>query len=183
MLRMKPLSSPLRDAAEKDAGSAHLYSAEQVEQSIIFAVHAGDFLARIDHAAGELAFIDEPFNLEDGSGGPVREDAVQCSASPMVCSHLSMIATTLHNTLHVLEPPSEPSACEQYERVTTLVAATEAERDGGGCMLKAHLDTLAELNTDSLVQLQVKQLEKEKKERVLCGFRAWDMWLRSVVQL
>ncbi|VDB94877.1 unnamed protein product [Peniophora sp. CBMAI 1063] len=235
--------APLRDAAEKGAGSAHLYSAEQVEQFIMAAAHAGDLAVRIDHAEGELAFMDEPFlNLEDGSGGTVREDAVQPSASSIVRSRLSTIATTLHNTLQILTPPVLPSPAEQQERLATLVAAAEAERKALSLRraivakrrelvtelsakkekeeamrraertrveaeeerkkqieaarkrdieraraqiqsqreeearqlakslkergtLKADIDTLTDLNTDSLMQLQVQQLEKDKKER------------------
>jgi translation initiation factor 3 subunit A len=152
---------PLRDAAAEGAGNAHLYEEEQMEAFIMTAARTGDLNIRVDHALGELTFIDEPFSgLEDQPiASSSRENSVQPSVSTLVRTRLSTIATTLHNTLQVLDPPPVLTAEEQQERVATLVAAAQVERSA----LQLRLAIVAR-RRELLSELSVRK-EKEEASR------------------
>ncbi|TFY78375.1 hypothetical protein EWM64_g5638 [Hericium alpestre] len=128
------LLEPLRDVATDRS----IYSEEQVEAYIIGYAHAGELGVRVDHTAGSLTFVDDAFTT---TVSPEDTTAIQASASTTVRTRLSAVATTLHNSLSVLEPPLARTQEEQQAQIATLVAAAKCPRAGvrkGGGGARGH---------------------------------------------
>ncbi|TFK83250.1 hypothetical protein K466DRAFT_555389 [Polyporus arcularius HHB13444] len=122
------LAAPLRDVAVEGSGS---YDDEQIEAYVMGCARRGELNVRVDHAAGSITFVDSPFAaVEDPSSSTTMANigSVQLSTSEFVRTRLSTVATTLHNSLTALYPPTQPSEEEQQAKFAALVAAAQAER-------------------------------------------------------
>ncbi|KAI0704450.1 hypothetical protein C8T65DRAFT_654078 [Cerioporus squamosus] len=123
------LAAPLRDVLNR--GAAGSYDDEQIEAYVMGCARRGELNVRVDHAAGSITFADSPFAaVEDPSSSTTMANigAVQPSTSEFVRTRLSNLASTLHNSLTALYPPTQPSQEEQQAKFTALVAAAQAER-------------------------------------------------------
>ncbi|KAL0066270.1 eukaryotic translation initiation factor 3 subunit A [Marasmius tenuissimus] len=133
------LVKPLREAKVEGA-----YDDEQIEAYLMGCARRGELNIRVDHLEGCIVFLDEPFATTSGddsaraststaSTSAVRDSsAVQPNLSELVRTRLGDVALCLHNSIQVLDAPARASQTateeEQKEKLTSLVAAVEAER-------------------------------------------------------
>ena len=107
------------------------FTSSQVEAFLMNCARNGDLRVRVDHASGSVTFIDEPFASSSGSAPSSAhlEKLVQPSAHELVRTRLSTVATCLHTSLNLINPPSVDESQEAaQEKFATLVAAATAER-------------------------------------------------------
>lgn len=90
----------------------------------------GELSIRVDHAAGSITFVDGTFSIveDPSSSSMANANAIQPSTSEVVRTRLSSLATCLHNALATLYSPTPLSEEGQQARLSTLVAAAQAER-------------------------------------------------------
>ncbi|KAA1473327.1 hypothetical protein DENSPDRAFT_872737 [Dentipellis sp. KUC8613] len=170
MTNLLELLQPLRDAAADGAGDATIYGEEQIEAYIMGYAHAGDLNVRVDHAEGSIAFVDDAFGVNDdvASTSAAHESAVQASASTVISSRLSGIATTLHHALAVLEPAPLPAPEEQQAQFAALVAAAQAERKAlqlRRAIVARRRELLSELSVRKEKEEASRRAELHRRER------------------
>ncbi|KAI0073341.1 hypothetical protein K474DRAFT_1666713 [Panus rudis PR-1116 ss-1] len=121
------LVAPLKETGIEGSSA---FRDEQIEAYIMGCARRRELHIRVDHAAGNITFVDDAFAaIEDPSSSTMANvGAIQPSSSDLVRTRLSTIATSLHNSLATLYPPTQLSAEEQQEKFAALVAAAEAER-------------------------------------------------------
>lgn len=125
------LVQPLKFKIEGEEKSA--FNPEEIEAYIMGCARRGELDIRVDHKAGSIAFVDDAFGVADeppvASSSRARETTIQPSLAETVHTRLSRIATSLHNTIQILdgEPLPLPQE-EQKAKFKELVAAVEAER-------------------------------------------------------
>lgn len=124
--QLRSLVNPLQGTFEGAYGPA------QFEAFLMGCARRGDVRVRIDHASGSLTFVDEAFgNSAAGPSQPTAgalDKSIQPSATDLVRTRLSSIATCLHTALSVIEPPAETAEAQSKEAFAALVAAANAER-------------------------------------------------------
>lgn len=108
----------------------------QFESYLMGCARKGDVRVRIDHASGSLTFVDEAFG--GGAAGPssqpstavLDKQVVQLSATDLVRTRLSSVASCLHTALGAIETPAAAADAEAQRKETfaALVAAANAER-------------------------------------------------------
>ena len=134
------LVKPLREAKVEGA-----YDDEQIEAYLMGCARRGELNIRVDHLEGCIVFLDEPFTtttVDDSSRASTStastsaaardSSAPQPNLSELVRTRLGDVALCLHNSIQVLDAPAKasraPTEEEQKEKLTSLVAAVEAER-------------------------------------------------------
>lgn len=176
--KLLALLQPLRDAATDGAGDATVYQEERVEAYIMGCARVGELNVRIDHAAGSLEFVDDAFAYEDApSTSAAHEKAIQASASTLVRTRLSTIATSLHNSLAILDPALQLTPEEQQERVQALVAAAQTERKAlqlRRALVARRRELLSELSVRKEKEEASRRAEISRREREEEGRRALE---------
>lgn len=108
------------------------YTSAQFEAFLMGCARRGDVRIRIDHASSSLTFVDEAFGgVAAGPSQPSPssvDKVIQPSASELVRSRLSSVASCLHTALNVIEPVQVSAADQSKEKFAALVAAANAER-------------------------------------------------------
>lgn len=124
--RLLELVAPLRESVEGPS----VFDEEQIEAYVMGCARRGELSIRVDHAAGSITFVDGTFSIveDPSSSSMANANAIQPSTSEVVRTRLSSLATCLHNALATLYPPTPLSEEEQQARLSTLVAAAQAER-------------------------------------------------------
>jgi len=173
------LLQPLRDAAAEDAGDTTIYDEEQVEAYIMRCARVGELNVRVDHAAGSITFGDEAFaNCDDTpSASTAHENDVQASATTLIRTRLSAIATVLHDSLTVIEPAPILTTEEQQTRVAALVTAAQVEREA----LQLRLAVVAR-RRELLSELSARKEKEEASRRAEAARREKEEEDRKVVE-
>lgn len=120
--------SPLKNTGLEGADT---FDDEQVEAYIMRCARRGELNIRVDHAAGSITFVDNAFSaVEDPSSSTMAASvsAVQPSTAESVRTSLNNLATSLHNSLLTLYPPTQLTEEEQKTKFDELVTAAAAER-------------------------------------------------------
>jgi translation initiation factor 3 subunit A len=127
--KLLELATPLREITPETASA---FDDARVEAYVMGCARRGELNIRVDHAAGSIVFVDAAFGDPDSASQPGpsnrRDEQIQPSAAELVRTRLSRIATALHTTLQKVEPAPVISEEVQAEKLTALVAATNAER-------------------------------------------------------
>lgn len=140
--------------------------------------HRGELNIRVDHKAGSIAFVDDAFAVADeapiASSSKARETTIQPSLAETVHTRLSKIATSLHNTIQILDGELVPlPEEEQKAKFRELVAAVEAERKAlqvKRALVARRRELLSELTVrkekeESSRRAEISRREKEEEVR------------------
>ena len=123
------LLQPLKESGIPDVCT---YNAENVEAYIMGCARRGELSVHLDHSAGSITFIDDPFVSTDdpsSSSSRMHEIPIQPSTADLVRTRLSSLALCLHNSLSAIRPERQKlSVEEQQTNFAQLAAATNAER-------------------------------------------------------
>ncbi|KAF5350149.1 hypothetical protein D9756_009177 [Leucocoprinus leucothites] len=187
------LVQPLKFKATEAEEEKSVFNAEEIEAYIMGCARRGELNIKVDHKDGSVTFIDDAFAVSGEEYQPpiasssrtqLRETTIQPSLAETVHTRLSKIATSLHNTIVLLDGAGPSTAPSQEDQLKSLLAQVEAERkalqiesvrideakkyaqtlvDKG--ILKANeVDKLDNYDTENLIGMQVAQLEKEKTQ-------------------
>ncbi|PPQ71387.1 hypothetical protein CVT24_012218 [Panaeolus cyanescens] len=162
----------------KEAGLEGSFDEAQVEAYIMGCARRGELAVKIDHKAGSITFVDDPFasTTDQPVASSSKEATVQPSTSDLVRTRLSKIAVCLHNSLDVIEEkPAAPTAEEKAAHFKTLVTAVEAERKAlqlRRALVARRRELLSELTVrkekeDSSRRAENSRREKEEEARRL----------------
>jgi len=123
------LLQPLKESGIPDVCT---YDAENVEAYIMGCARRGELSVHVDHSAGTITFIDDPFVSTDdlsSSTSRIHEIPIQPSTADLVRTRLSSLAVCLHNSLSAIRPERETlSQEEQQANFSQLAAAANTER-------------------------------------------------------
>ncbi|KAJ6472697.1 translation initiation factor eIF3a [Mycena vitilis] len=190
------LVAPLRDvptegaSADADATKG-VFDPEQVESYIMGCARRGELSVRVDHAAGCIAFVDDPFvdaldeapipasgkdaAAKGGEREREREASVQPSVAELVRTRLGSVARCLHNAVEVISPVDEDAEDEatQSTRFAALAAAVQKERKAlqlRRALVARRRELLSELHVrkekeDAVRRAEVQRREKEEDAR------------------
>lgn len=124
------LLQPLKESGIPDVCT---YDAENVEAYIMGCARRGELNVHVDHSAGTITFIDDPFISTDdpsSSASRMHETPIQPSTADLVRTRLSSLALCLHNSLSAIRPEHEKLSEEQQKaKFSQLAAAVNAERE------------------------------------------------------
>lgn len=158
------LVAPLNDAGlqsmsvDADKESVGIWDKERIEAFVMSAARRGEILVRVDHAQGTLTFSDDIFVTTAPAD-------LQPSPGTLVVSRVNSLATTLHNTLQTLHPPTQPS---QDDKLQVLVAAAEAERKAiqvRRSIVARRRELLSELSVRKEKEEASRKAEQTRRER------------------
>ena len=152
----------------KNASISSSFDEEQVEAYIMGCARRGELNVRVDHKAGSLTFIDDPFASPElpqasTSTAAPREVSVQPSTSDLVRTRLSKVASSLHKALETIDGDGKRGVLTPEEQATqfkTLSASVEVERKA-----LLHRRALIARRRELLSELNVKK-EKEETTRL-----------------
>jgi translation initiation factor 3 subunit A len=168
----------------KAAGLEGAFDEVQVEAYVMGCARRGELNIRVDHSAGTITFLDDPFvSVEDpapsaGSSGTVKEAEIQSSTVELVRTRLSKLAVCLHNSLVNLERSDSylddaESPDQQQEKFKALVAAAHAERKAlqlRRALVARRRELLSELSVrkekeETSRKAEISRREKEEEGR------------------
>ena len=169
----------------KNAGLEGSFDEEQVEAYIMGCARRGELNVRVDHMAGSITFVDDPFVPNDdalpstspsssSSSSVAREVSIQPSTADLVRTRLSRVAVCLRDSLNAIEEkPSGPTAEEQATTFKNLVIAVESERKAlqlRRALVARRRELLSELSVrkekeESSRRAELSRREKEEDER------------------
>lgn len=161
----------------KDAGLEGSFDEEQIEAYIMGCARRGELDVRVDHKDGSITFVDDPFvsNEDQASTSGTssfsipKEASIQPSAADLVRTRLSKVATSLHNSLRVIEPqPPTPTQDEQAAKFKTLVSAVESERKAlqlRRALVARRRELLSELSVRKEKEESSKRAEHSRREK------------------
>ncbi|KAJ7655831.1 translation initiation factor eIF3a [Mycena polygramma] len=180
------LVAPLRseNGDDKEKG---VFDPEQVESYIMGCARRGELSVRVDHAAGCIAFVDDPFvDALDEAPIPAsgkdataqvkeREASVQPSVAELVRTRLGSVARCLHNAVEVIAPEGDDKEDDdtQQTRFAALAAAVQKERKAlhlRRALVARRRELLSELHVrkekeDALRRAESARREKEEDAR------------------
>jgi translation initiation factor 3 subunit A len=170
----------------KAAGLEGAYDEVQVEAYVMGCVRRGELNIRVDHSAGTITFLDDPFvGVEDsspsaGSSSTIKEVEIQSSTVELVRTRLSKLAVCLHNSLVTLERSDAhvddaESPDQQQEKFKTLVAAANAERKAlqlRRALVARRRELLSELSVRKEKEETSRKAEISRREKEEEGRRA-----------
>ncbi|OCH86931.1 hypothetical protein OBBRIDRAFT_890151 [Obba rivulosa] len=166
------LVAPMRTT---EIEGAVAYDDEQIEAYVMGCARRGELNVRVDHAVGNLTFVESPFAIEDPSSSTSMAsiNGVQPSTTEFVRTRLSSLATCLHNSLTTLYPPKAPTEEEQQAKFAALVAAAQAERKAlqlRRAIVARRRELLSELSVrkekeEASRRAEISRREKEEEAR------------------
>ncbi|KAF9440497.1 hypothetical protein P691DRAFT_767682 [Macrolepiota fuliginosa MF-IS2] len=172
------LVQPLKFKSEGEDQEKSVFNAEEIEAYIMGCARRGELNIRVDHKAGSIAFVDDAYALGDktpvASSSKVRETTIQPSLAETVHTRLRNIATSLHNTVQILDGQSDTlTEEEQNAKFKELVAAVEAERKAlqiKRALVARRRELLSELSVrkekeESSRRAEISRREKEEEAK------------------
>lgn len=145
----------------------------------------GELNIKVDHKDGSISFVDDAFAIssEDpyrlsptasSSKTQLREKTIQPSLAETVHTRLSKMATSLHNSLLILEQAPAPTPT-QDEQFAQLVVAVEKERKAlqvKRALVARRRELVSELTVrkekeESSRRAEISRREKEEEQRRL----------------
>ncbi|KAJ7159870.1 translation initiation factor eIF3a [Mycena crocata] len=173
-----PLREPEVDAAADPATTEgekpkDIFAPEQVESYIMGCARRGELAVRVDHAAGSITFVDDPFVDALDEAPTTSKDAlsknenVQPTAATLVRTRLGSAATCLHTALAVISPPP-PSGEQEQAQFATLAAAVASERKALAlrrALVARRRELLGELSVRREKEEAVRRAESQRREK------------------
>ncbi|KAF7334436.1 Eukaryotic translation initiation factor 3 subunit A [Mycena venus] len=181
----KPDETPETSEAAKGAkATTAFFSPSSVESYIMGCARRGELSVRVDHAAGSIAFVDDPFvDALEGSaaasaapGEKNKTDAaVQPSVADLVRTRLGSVARCLHNAIEALGPAAAPSAeddeaarKEEQARFALLAADVQKERKAlklRRALVARRRELLSELSVRREKEDALRRAESSRREK------------------
>ncbi|XP_006456443.1 hypothetical protein AGABI2DRAFT_78098 [Agaricus bisporus var. bisporus H97] len=159
-------------------GQKSIFNPEEIEAYIMGCARRGELDIRVDHKIGSITFVDDAFRIADdapiASSSKTRESTIQPSLAENVRTRLGKIATSLHNTIQVLDGESVPPPQENQDaRFKELVSAVEAERKAlqiKRALVARRRELLSELTVrkekeESSRRAEISRREKEEESK------------------
>lgn len=159
-------------------GQKSIFNPEEIEAYIMGCARRGELDIRVDHKVGSITFVDDAFRIADdapiASSSKTRESTIQPSLAENVRTRLGKIATSLHNTIQVLDGESVPPPQEDQDaRFKELVTAVEAERKAlqiKRALVARRRELLSELTVrkekeESSRRAEISRREKEEESK------------------
>ncbi|KXN89160.1 Eukaryotic translation initiation factor 3 subunit A [Leucoagaricus sp. SymC.cos] len=190
------LVEPLRESVESETAEGEtkktmVFTNEEVEAYVMGCARRGELNIKVDHKEGSITFIDDAYAISSPSTttsitapvassskvqlqslvGGGRETTIQPSLSETIHTRLSRIASSLHNTVLILDPPQPP--LPQEEELKDLIASVTAERKAlqiKRALVARRRELLSELSArkekeESSRRAEVNRREKEEEQR------------------
>ena len=142
----------------------------RVERFVTEACRRGDLDVTIDHATGAIRFDEDLFGSDQpvASGSSSQYDRVQSlqpSASTLLRTHLTRLASTLYATLDIVSPANSPIASALASRALAF----------------AHLDSAGQDERDELVaRTQIIKRRKELADEQTAKREKEDAYQRTI---